>query len=180
MTSEPQGEHGKNIDAIFNENRGSCYRKISDAPWWPHLDFDSEQDEDLMFIEIWSSVVSNEHFKVYRIIDASAIEDNHPNKTQIQKEFKEPGSNFVHPSIFIRGRILNDFEALAIKYGVDIFENYIKDLYNNYPSPENQSTIDYIKTKNENSIFLISHKWKLISELFSSIHNYFEDKGVTL
>ena len=57
------------IPTIFNENRGSCYRKISDAPWWSHLDLDSEEDEDLMLIEIWSSVVSNEHFKVYRMID---------------------------------------------------------------------------------------------------------------
>ena len=75
---------------------------------------------------------------------------------------------------------LNDFENLAAKYGTDTFETYIKDLYNNYPSPEDQSTIDYIRTSNRNSIFLISHKWRLISELFSSIHNYFEDKGVTL
>ena len=99
---------------------------------------------------------------------------------EIQKEFKEPGPNFVHPGVYCRGRILNDFESLAIKYGTEVFETYIKNLYNNYPSPEDQSTVDYIKTSNRNSIFLISHKWRLISELFSSIHNYFEDKGVTL
>ena len=171
----------KNIDVIFNENRGSCYRKISDAPWWSHLDFDSEQDEDLMFIEIWSSVVSNEHFKVYRIIDASAIDDNDPNKTQIQKEFAEPGPNFVHPSVYCRGRILNDFKSLAIKYGADTFEIYIKNLYNTYPTIENESTIEYITRNNQNTkVFFLSHKWKLIAELFSSIHNYFEDRGVTL
>ena len=39
-----------------------------------------QQDEDLMLIEIWSSIVSNEHFKVYRIVNASSIDDNHPDK----------------------------------------------------------------------------------------------------
>ena len=173
--------NANNVSTIFNENRGSCYRKISDAPWWSHLDFDSEEDEDLMLIEIWSSVVSNEHFKVYRIIDASAIDDTDPDKERIQKEFKEPGPDFVHPSVYCRGRILNDFENLAAKYGTDTFETYIKDLYNNYPSPEDLSTIEYITRNNQNTkIFFLSHKWKLIAELFSSIHNYFEDRGVTL
>ena len=169
------------IPTIFNENRGSCYRKISDAPWWSHLDLDSEEDEDLMLIEIWSSVVSNEHFKVYRMIDSSAIDDNDPDKERIQKEFKEPGPDFVHPSVYCRGRILNDFGDLAAKYGTDTFETYIKDLYNNYPTIENESTIKYITRNNQNTqIFFLSHKWKLIAELFSSIHNYFEDRGVTL
>ena len=174
--------NANNISTIFNENRGSCYRKISDAPWWSHLDFDSEQDEDLMFIDIWCSVVSNEHFKVYRIIDAAAIDDNYPDKERIQKEFKEPGPDFVHPSIFVRGRILNDFEALAIKYGVDTFENYIKDLYNNYPlTPENKTTIEFVIENNKKqNIFLLNHKWKLIAELLSSIHNYFDNKGISL
>ena len=180
MTSEPQGEHGKNIDVLFNENRGACYRKISDAPWWTDLDLESEQDEDLMFIELWSSVVTNEHFKAYRVITPQGIEDNDPRKEELTKEFTEPGPDFVHPSIFVRGRILNDFESLSIKYGTDVFHTYIKNLYNNYPAAENEDTIAWVTQNNTNNDFLLNHKWKIISELFSSIHNYFENKGMSL
>jgi len=170
----------KDFNTIFKENRGTCFRKISDAPWWSDLNFDSEQDEDLMFIEIWSSICSNEHFKAYRIIDASSIDDNHPDKEKIIEDFHNPGPNFVHPSIYTRGRILNDFESLSVKYGKDVFENYIRNLYNNYPTPQDQSTIEYITQNNNDSDFFLAQKWKLIAELFSSIHNYFEDRGESL
>jgi len=180
MSSEQQGEHAKNVDALFNEERGACYRKISDSPWWSDLDFESEQDEDLMFIELWSSVVTNEHYKAYRVITSQGIEDDDPERENLIKEFSEPGPDFVHPSVFVRGRILNDFESLSVKYGEDTFETYIKKLYNDYPVPEDQETLNWVTENNKNPDFLLNHKWKILSELLSSIHNYCANKGISL
>ena len=75
------------VAVFMNENRGSCYLDITDAPFWSSLNFDDEKDDDLMFIETHCCVVSAERYKSYRIIDSRFVADDDPDKEAIEKKF---------------------------------------------------------------------------------------------
>ena len=46
--------------------------------------------------------------------------------------------------------------------------------------PEDQETLNWVTENNKNPDFLLNHKWKILSELLSSIHNYCANKGISL
>ena len=168
------------IAVFMNENRGSCYLDITDAPFWSSLNFDDEKDDDLMFIETHCCVVSAERYKSYRIIDSRFVADDDPDKEAIEKKFAEPGPSHVHPSAITRGRILNGFEKIANKYGRDKFENMILSLYQDYPTPDpNDDTIKYLQSKRD-GVVVINMRWKYIYEFMTSIHEYFYRQGIDL
>jgi len=165
---------------------GQEFERIDITPLWKNLNMDDELDDDTLFIELHCLLISTSKFRFTRetkIDEAQYVDDTVEEGRQYIHKRYHPGprpANWIHPNEVRINSIVEGYSKLAQKYGQKHFDDFLRNLYTSYPTPDpNISVIEYLNSLKEGRP-QFHFKWSYIYDFMHSISRYFEIRGETL
>jgi len=167
------------IDADYKHFIDEEFPTIDTTRLWSNLKMEDDLDDDALLIELHCLIISKSkvRFTKETVIDEPQYADD-----AIEEDGKKlyPGPNFIHPNEVRLRTIITEYDRLALKYGKEHFDNFLRNLYTTYPTPDpNISVIEYLNQLKEGRP-QFHMKWAYIYDFMHSINEYFVRKGETL
>ena len=165
---------------------GQEFASIDITPLWNNLNMDDELDDYTLFIELHCLIISTSKFRFTRetkIDESQYVDDTvEEGRKYIYKQFHpDPrDSKWIHPNEIRLCAIIEGYKKLAQKYGQKHFDDFLRNLYTSYPTPDPNTTVIEHLNKLKEGRPQFHFKWAYIYDFMHSINKYFEIKGEIL
>jgi|LWDU01.1.fsa_nt_gi hypothetical protein len=171
------------IDADYKHFIDEEFPTIDTTRLWSNLKMEDDLDDDTLLIELHCLIISKSKVRFTKdtVIDEIQYTDETTEKgKQYIDNQLHPGPNHTHAYTTRTKTILSGYNKLAQKYGQGHFDNFIRNLYRAYPTPDqNISVMEYLTQLKEGRP-QFHMKWAYIYDFMYSINAYFESRGEIL